>query len=173
MSIPKGKQRTKVQDAIVALRKARDLSQQDLAVLLKCNTASIGKWEAIREPRGLSLMELAGVARSFGREDLYEVFTDELEGQLEVLNSTGHPTNALEVAICRLYHWAHLPQPARASKNQGRREYMKALHAIVAGHAAFVRDVAKGRVSGWLMAEVEELQMEIEELEDREARRED
>jgi transcriptional regulator with XRE-family HTH domain len=189
VSTEKSKSRTKTQDAIVALRKTRGLTQQSLAALMGHTTATVGRWEAIREPHSMSLVELAKVARNFEREDLYEIFMEALVRE-SVIFAAGDPKQTvygfrrspealpahgstspvlLEVAVARLYHWARTePNPAAFKAH---RAYRNVLHAIVAGHAALLAEARKNKMLGLTLAEIEKLQVEIEELQNQEEKR--
>lgn len=79
------------------------------------------------------------------------------------------PSILLEVAIARLYYWAHCPNPTA----QSTRVYRKILRAIIGGHAAFVDAIRKGKLPGWRLEDYQSLQIDIEEMEDREERAED
>jgi hypothetical protein len=46
---------------------------------------NLGRWEAMRPPRGLSLAELAKVACDFERPDLAQIFEGELEQEFRVI----------------------------------------------------------------------------------------
>src|SRR6516225_1795367 len=79
------KQRTETQRPIIALRQSRGFSQQDLATYMRHNTATIGRWEAITPPHGLALVELAKVAHAFGRKDLAEIFSQEVDREAGIM----------------------------------------------------------------------------------------
>ena len=189
MSTEKSKSRTKTQDAIVALRKTRGLTQQSLAALMGHTTATVGRWEAIREPHGMSLVELAKVARNFEREDLYEIFMGALARESTIFAAGDHKQTVygfrrspealpahgdarpilLEVALARLYNWARTESNPAAFK--AHRAYRNVLRAIVAGHAALLAEARKNKMLGLTLAEIERLQVEIKELKDREEKR--
>ena len=87
----KKKTRTPLQEAIIALRESRNFTQNDLAKYMNHDLSTVGRWEAMRPPRGLALVELSKVAYDFGRLDLLEVFTDALNQEFTVLQGGGTP----------------------------------------------------------------------------------
>jgi transcriptional regulator with XRE-family HTH domain len=177
LSTEKSRFRAKSQLAIVELRKARDMTQQALAVYMGRTTTTIGRWEAIRPPRGLSLVELAKVARDFKREDLAAVFEQELQRESAVIagmsglgalaHSMGVITSVpLEFAVRNMYEAA----AADHSRNSAvYRAYRRLLRRIVADHNLLIHEIAKGNVfKQYLPDYLETLQIEIEEMEEKE-----
>jgi transcriptional regulator with XRE-family HTH domain len=176
-----GKKRTETQLAIVALRQTRNFTQQDLATHMRRNTATIGRWEAIRPPRGVSLSELARVAHEFGREDLAEIFQQELNRELLLVgggvgaaaHGLGIATSIpLEFALKNLLECAAADQ-SRSSKLY--REVQKLVKHIQATHALLIKEVASGKLvkvgQSNFLKQLEGLQLQIEALEDREGSR--
>src|SRR5215469_12905886 len=65
---------TPVQKALMALRKALGMTQQQLSEALKVTVVTVCRWETVRPPSGLSLVRLADFATESGKLDIAEVF---------------------------------------------------------------------------------------------------
>jgi hypothetical protein len=164
------KKRTAIQQAIIALRQTRDFTQQDLAQYMKHDLSTVGRWEAMRPPRGLSLVELGKVAYDFGRDDLREIFERELEKESPVVKGSPvrQPQLPLEFAVADLFR---VGRAAAAETATARRAYRKALRALVEAHRIVVGEIEKGRLGKKLLQNLEDFQrtqIEIEEMEEEE-----
>jgi transcriptional regulator with XRE-family HTH domain len=177
----KSTERTESQRAIVELRRTRDLTQQGLATYMRCNTATVGRWEAIRPPRGLSLAELAKVARDFDRPDLAEIFDRELEREFRVVGgglgthalSLGITTSTpLEFALKNLYECARGDSSRRSAAY---RAYRRLIKTMVSAHALLVREAVRGRLvkpdQPEFLRQLQSLQIELEAMQDQEESR--
>ncbi len=178
-STVKSRQRSKTQQAIVELRKARQMTQQALAIHMGRTTTTIGRWEAIRPPRGFSLVELAKVARDFERKDLAEIFERELQRESALMASGGRGLEALahhigmisplETAVKKLFQIARADSSRRSVAY---REYRKVRRAIADSIASLLREACQGRLIDVrgpnLVRNLEQLQIEIEAMEEEE-----
>jgi transcriptional regulator with XRE-family HTH domain len=70
MSSPK----TEVQEAVIALRRALGLTQQQLSEAMKVTVVTVCRWETVRPPSGLSLVRLADFARDSGNDRIETIF---------------------------------------------------------------------------------------------------
>jgi DNA-binding transcriptional regulator YiaG len=168
----KKKTRTPLQEAIIALRESRNFTQKDLANYMNHDLSTVGRWEAMRPPRGLALVELSKVAYDFGREDLREIFDRELEKQTALVQGSPVPPHIpLEFAVGYLFRFGRVAAPAGTPAV--RRAYRKALRALVEAHRIVVGEVEKGRLGKKALQNLEDFQrtqIEIEEMEQDEER---
>jgi transcriptional regulator with XRE-family HTH domain len=164
------KERDKTQQAIIDLRRSRNWTQRELAAHMGHDIATVGRWEAIRPPRGMSLVELAHVARDFGQFHLAEIFEEALNrDSLLVGIQAGDSSTYLQIAIDHLYSAAHTPSP----DPQVYRAYRRAQDAIVTGYRRLVEAIAKGKMPDQdsRLADYRKWQIELEEMQDEEERR--
>lgn len=173
-STDKLRDRSKTQQAIVELRKTRQMTQQALAIHMRRTTTTIGRWEAMRPPRGFSLVELAKVARDFDRDDLAEVFERELQRESALMASGGRGLEALtysplETAVKSLLQAARADSTRRSAAY---RAYRKVLKAVGDSMSILLREASQGRFIDMrdpnLIKRLEQLQIEIEAMEEEE-----
>jgi hypothetical protein len=144
------------------------------------NTATVGRWEAIRPPRGLSLAELAKVARDFDRSDLAVVFERDLERESRVIggglggyaHSVGLITSVpLEFALKNLYECARGDSSRRSAVYHA---YQSVLKTILSANALLIREVGKGRLvrpdRPDYLQQLLSLQIKLEAMQDQEGR---
>ena len=68
------------QKAIVELRRRCDnMTQRQLADFMKVTITTVSRWERVRPPRGMSLLNLQDAAAALGHADIGEVFKKEFE----------------------------------------------------------------------------------------------
>jgi transcriptional regulator with XRE-family HTH domain len=60
------KKKTAVQQALIAMRKKFNLTQQQLAKAMKVTLVTVSRWESSRSPTGASLAQLAAFAQQAG-----------------------------------------------------------------------------------------------------------
>jgi transcriptional regulator with XRE-family HTH domain len=164
------KERNKTQQAIIDLRRSRNWTQRELAAHMGRDIATVGRWEAIRPPRGMSLVELAHVARNFGQFHLAEIFEEALNRDSLLVGIQADDNSAyLQIAIDHLHVAAHTPNP----DPQVYRAYRKALDTVVAGYRRLVDSIAKGKMPDQYsrLADYQKWQIELEEMQDEEERR--
>jgi transcriptional regulator with XRE-family HTH domain len=174
------RKRTETQEAIIALRQTRDLTQEGLAKHMNRDTSTIGRWESFRPPRGFSLTELAEVAHEFGRDDLAAVFKKELDQESAVFArigglgvvaySTGfRSSHPLKAAATILFDWANTDHKR---KTVGPRAYRKLLKAASDGLDLLIREAAKGTtLKQYPPGYLETLQIELGLMEETEDKR--
>ena len=138
--------RTEVQQAIVALRQTRNFSQRDFAAHVHHDPATVGRWEAITPPHGRALAELSKIAREFGRPDLAQIFSQELDREVGIvagggLGGIGHLP--LAAALQDLYEAAQADLSRRSAVY---RAYQKLVKAIAVHHAVLLQEVDQGRI---------------------------
>ncbi len=147
------KKRTPIQEAVVALRKRLQLTQQQLAVAMNVTVVTVCRWETSRPPSGLSLLQLDGFARGSGANEIAETFkaaiSEECPRQYIV---TRLPERAGEAALTELRAYKDVPCIDR--------EYRKALRALERAHRRLIEEArANIRTGGsGLMAYMQDLQ---------------
>lgn len=162
--------RTEIQQAIVALRQTRNLSQRDFAAHVQRDPATIGRWEALTPPHGRALAELSNIAREFQRPDLLHIFSQELDREASIrggLGGIGH--FPLDVAMKDLYEATQADSGRRSAVS---RAFQKLLKALVDAHAVLLQEVNQGKILKLdhpsYRQHLERVQLQVEAMRDEE-----
>ena len=117
---------------------------------------TVSRWETIRPPRALALIQLGQVAIEFGRSDLAEIFGRPLRG--DIIRA-----KPLEDALRHLMtaNWSlAMPPPLRV-----RKAYGKVISAITEAHAELINEVKRRGDERPSLNETQELLERIDEFE--------
>jgi transcriptional regulator with XRE-family HTH domain len=77
MARPTSRKKSELSMAVAELRTRLGVSQQEFSNRMGVALNTIARYESSREPDGVALLRLAGIARSEGHSDLAEIFHDE------------------------------------------------------------------------------------------------
>jgi transcriptional regulator with XRE-family HTH domain len=117
------KEKTRVQKALIQMRRQLNLTQQQLAARLNVALPTVGKWESTRSPTGESLIQLAAFAYRTGQHETAKVFFA-AGAQLPLAAGDFLFPQAAEDAIRQIRAGRSYPAVAR--------EYLNVLRAVVA-----------------------------------------
>lgn len=120
-----------MQDALIALRKKLNLTQQQFSDAVGVTMISVSRWETTRPPSGVSLAQLQRFARESGAMEIAQVFQqagdeDRLKYFFPVIPSPELAVRELRIALHRN------PSPAR------RRAYLAVLRALSRAHGTLL-----------------------------------
>jgi transcriptional regulator with XRE-family HTH domain len=124
------REKTHVQEALVAMRGRLNLTQQQLAIALKVATVTVGRWESIRSPTGSSLTALASFAHEAGDEESAKIFHQAAFPKaihIDLARSEAE-TMALAPEVALRQIRGHIRNPAVKA------EYVKVLRALLRAH---------------------------------------
>lgn len=80
MSRTATKPRSRIQRALIELRRRTGHSQTSFARLLNVAVATVGRWETTNEPAGITLATFERIANKERHKDLAKVFSEALAG---------------------------------------------------------------------------------------------
>jgi transcriptional regulator with XRE-family HTH domain len=129
--------KTKVQMAMVELRRHCGFTQAQLAQEMDVTLTTVSRWESIRPPSGPSLIRIQAFAEQVGRTDLAKLFAESLSREFGLVGSVGPVWSAgkpLRDALAHLVGW-HENSPEKAH-----RHYLAVVSAMATAHAAMLKD---------------------------------